>query len=97
MKNVVLNLPTFAFVVGTRAALGVGIGLLVSERLPAQRRRAIGATLIALGAATTMPAALAVVRSLRGSKQRETSSVVDRDEQLIGATRFARKGDDDVV
>jgi hypothetical protein len=97
MKNVVLNLPTFAFVVGTRAALAVGVGLLVSERLPVQRRRAIGATLVAIGAATTVPAAMSVIRSLRGSKQREMSSPVARNKQLIGAMRFPRKGDDDVV
>ena len=30
MNNIVLNLPTFGFVVATRAALGVGIGLLPS-------------------------------------------------------------------
>ena len=57
MKNVLLDLPTFGFIVSTRAALGVGIGLLVSERLPTDRRRAIGRTLIAIGAATTVPAA----------------------------------------
>jgi hypothetical protein len=62
MNNLVLNLPTFGFVVATRAALGVGIGLLLSERLPAQRRRALGLILVALGAATTVPAAMAVMR-----------------------------------
>jgi len=96
MKNVLLNLPTFGFIVSTRAALGVGIGLLLSERLPARRRRAIGTTLIAVGAATTVPAAISVVRSMRGSKQRELSSAVGRDAQLIGATRFPRKGDDEI-
>jgi hypothetical protein len=55
MKHVILNLPSFGFIVSRRAALGVGIGLLASERLSAQRRRAIGATLIAFGAATTVP------------------------------------------
>ena len=43
MRSIVLDPPTFAFVVGTRVALAAGIGLLVSERLPAARRRAIGA------------------------------------------------------
>jgi hypothetical protein len=97
MKHVVLNLPTFGFVVATRAALGVGIGLLVSERLPVQRRRAIGASLVALGAATTIPAALSVFRSLRGSRRKEGNSQVSRDERLIGVTRFPRKGDDEFV
>ena len=97
MKKVFLNLPTLGFIVSTRAALGVGIGLLVAERLSAQRRRAIGATLIAVGAATTVPAALSVVRSLRRSKKRDLSSPIGRDERLIGATRFPRKGDDDDI
>lgn len=65
MKNVLLDLPTLGFIVGTRAALGVGIGLLLSERLSAERRRAIGSTLIAIGAAATVPAAMSVIRSVR--------------------------------
>jgi uncharacterized protein len=65
MKNVLLNLPTFGFIVSTRAALGAGIGLLLSERLPVQRRRAVGRTLIGIGAASTIPAAIAVIRSVR--------------------------------
>ena len=62
MKTLVLNLPTFGFVVATRAMLGVGIGLLLSERLPDERRRALGLTLVGIGAATTVPAIAAVLR-----------------------------------
>jgi hypothetical protein len=96
MKSVLLDLPTFGFIVGTRAALGVGIGLLVSARLPTPRRRAVAATLIAVGAATTIPALMSVVRGVRRSKQGQTRSFGDYDERLIGATRFPRKGDDDI-
>jgi hypothetical protein len=96
LKNVFLNLPTFGFIVTTRAALGVGIGLLVAERLSIQRRRAIGGALVAVGAATTVPAVFSVVRGLRRSKHREMSSSIGRDERLIGATRYPRKGDDDM-
>ena len=94
MKTVFLNLPTFGFIVGTRAGLGVGIGLLLSERLPAERRRMIGTTLVALGAATTIPAAMSVARSVRRSSPFVRRPRVDRDKRLIGATRFPRKGDD---
>jgi hypothetical protein len=97
MKSVLIDLPTFGFIVSTRAALGVGIGLLVSERLPGPRRRAIGATLITIGAVTTVPAVMSVLRSVRRSKQKEMSSRVAQSDALIGATRFPRKGDDDVV
>ena len=68
MKNVLLDLPTLGFIVGTRAALGVGIGLLASERLPAGRRRAIGAALVAIGAVANIPAAMLVFRSVRRSQ-----------------------------
>ena len=60
MRNIVLNMPTFGFVVMTRGMLGVGIGLLLSERFSAEQRRTIGLTLIAIGAATTIPAVMAV-------------------------------------
>ncbi len=68
MKRLELNVPTLMFVVATRAALGVGIGLLLSERLSPERRRALGVSLLGIGAATTIPAALAV---LRGIESRE--------------------------
>jgi hypothetical protein len=65
MNKLVLSLPTLGFVVGTRATLGVGIGLLLSGTMTESQRRAVGLTLVALGAATTIPAAMAVFRNLR--------------------------------
>ena len=63
MKTVNVNVPTLGFVVMTRALLGVGIGLLLSGRLSDEQRRAVGITLIAVGAATTIPAAFALFGS----------------------------------
>jgi hypothetical protein len=63
MKRLTLSMPTLGFVVVTRAMLGVGIGLLLSDRLPAERRRALGLTLVGLGAVTTVPAIAAVLRA----------------------------------
>jgi hypothetical protein len=94
MKTTVLDVPAFAFVVATRAALAAGIGLLLSDRLPAHRRRIIGSALVAAGAVTTIPAAMAVMRSRRRSTSSGPESGVARDERLIGVTRFPRKGDD---
>jgi hypothetical protein len=67
MKNLSLSLPTFGFVVGTRAALAFGVALLVSDRIPASRRRALGYALLAIGAATTVPAARSVIGGLTTS------------------------------
>jgi len=68
MKELVLTPPLLMFVVATRAAMAFGVGLLASERIPAARRRPLAATLIALGVATTIPAAMKVFGS---SKRRE--------------------------
>lgn len=67
MKDVSLTFPALAFVVGTRAALAFGLGLLVAEHIPTARRRSLAITLIAIGAATTVPAAMTVF----GARRRE--------------------------
>lgn len=69
MNDLVLSPPLLGFVVGTRAALGFGLGLLLSSRIPEARRRTVGLTLVAIGAATTIPAALSVF-SRRSRSQR---------------------------
>jgi hypothetical protein len=60
--NLILNPPLLGFIVATRAALGFGLGLLVADRIPEPRRRALGMTLVAIGAITTIPAARSVLR-----------------------------------
>ena len=60
MQTKILTLPELGFIVGTRGALGAGIGLLMADRLSAPVRRAVGLTLFAIGAATTIPAAMVV-------------------------------------
>ena len=66
MKRIDLSIPQFAFVIATRAALGAGIGLLLSQRLPRKSLRALGLTLVALGALTTVPALI----TIRGGARR---------------------------
>ena len=56
MKRFNLPAPAFFFVVFTRALLGAGVGLLVSDKLPRKRRKTLGATLVGIGALTTIPA-----------------------------------------
>ena len=60
MHDPTLSFPELLFVVGTRAALAAGVALLVSDRLSRSQRRSIGAALLAVGAVTTVPAAMAV-------------------------------------
>jgi hypothetical protein len=56
MRQRLLTMPQLLFVVGTRAALGAGVALLVSRRLSDRARRTAGLTLALVGAATTIPA-----------------------------------------
>jgi hypothetical protein len=65
MKRLDLSLPELLFVVVTRAALAAGVGLLLSDRLRRGKRRKVGLTLIAVGALTTLPAAIFVRQGFR--------------------------------
>jgi uncharacterized membrane protein len=62
MNRIDLSRPQFGFIVATRVALGVGIGLLASSLLASRRRRRLGAALLILGAVTTGPALYLVFR-----------------------------------
>ena len=58
MRIKTLTIPEIGFIAGTRAALGAGVALLLADKLSASSRRAVGITLVAIGAVTTIPAAL---------------------------------------
>jgi hypothetical protein len=60
MREVQLTTPDLALIGGTRAALGLGLGLLLANRFSEEQRRAIGWTLPLVGAFTTIPFALKV-------------------------------------
>ena len=69
MRTVHLSLPELAFVAATRGIAGAGIGLLLADALKArQTRRAVGWTLLAVGALTTVPIALTL-----GARQRRST------------------------
>src|SRR5438874_13832999 len=61
MRETRVTFPELALIAGTRAALGAGLGLLLGDRLPQDQRRAVGWTLLLIGAATTVPLALEVL------------------------------------
>jgi hypothetical protein len=61
MKERQVSLPTIALIAGTRLALGVGIGLLLANRLTPEQRCAVGWMLFGLGALSTIPLAAEVL------------------------------------
>jgi hypothetical protein len=63
MRERQITLPTIGLIAGTRVALGLGLGLLLANRLTAEQRKAAGWGLLAVGALTTIPLALEVLGS----------------------------------
>ena len=49
------TIPEMMLVAGTRVALGVGVGLLISDRLNDEQRKAAGWALLAVGVLSTIP------------------------------------------
>ena len=94
MKSMMLDAPEFGFIVASRAVLAAGVGLLVASHLTAERRRAVGTVMVAIGAATTIPAAISLMRGFRRAKRQSLPRGVAYDAALIGTDRFPRKGDD---
>jgi hypothetical protein len=60
MRQVEIPLHELAFIAGTRGLLGAGIGLLLADRVKPEAREAVGWTLLAIGAFTTIPIAASV-------------------------------------
>jgi hypothetical protein len=61
MKERILTIPELILIAGTRVALGVGIGLLIADKLTDNERRAAGWALVGVGALTTVPLAMNVL------------------------------------
>ncbi len=91
MRTITMPLPVAGFTIATRAMLGVGLGLLASERLSSAQRRAAGFLLVGAGVVATIPAVRWMSRGLGRSTIRPG---VSYDARVIGAARYARKGDD---
>jgi uncharacterized membrane protein len=61
MKKHLVSVPEIGLIALTRAMLGAGVALLISERLAPEHRRAIGWTLVVIGVVTTVPLAMEVL------------------------------------
>jgi len=62
MTQVSVPLHELAFIAATRGLAGAGLGLLLADTLNPAARRTIGWTLLGIGAATTVPIAISVLR-----------------------------------
>ena len=74
MREKTLSVPELILIAGTRVALGVGIGLLLSGRLSDERRKGAGTALLAVGVLTTVPLAMTVLGRSRSRLEEERRS-----------------------
>jgi len=56
-----LTIAEIILIAGTRVALGAGVGLLLSNRLSRDQRRAAGLPLAVVGGLSTIPLAIGVI------------------------------------
>jgi hypothetical protein len=60
MKERSLTIPEIIMIGGTRIALGVGVGLILADKLDNSKRKGAGWALLAVGVLTTIPIVLNV-------------------------------------
>ena len=61
MEKRTVTIPELVLIAGTRVALGVGLGLLIADKLSRDGRKAAGWALLAVGGLTTVPIAMGVL------------------------------------
>jgi CBS domain-containing protein len=102
MMKTELSLPELGTIVGTRGMLGMGLGLLLANRLGDERRKGAGWTLAAIGVLSTIPLAWMVFnrRTGRAAAAQRVRDVMSRDVEVISpdatvaeAARRMRDGD----
>jgi hypothetical protein len=64
-----VTIPELMLIAGTRVALGVGIGLLISDQLNENQRKAAGWALLGVGALTTIPIVTGLLAKPRLSRE----------------------------
>ena len=74
MRQVPVPLHELAFIAATRGLAGAGLGLLLADQLPPAARRAVGWTLLGIGAATTVPIAVSLFRRSTTARLEELPS-----------------------
>jgi hypothetical protein len=88
MRETTINLPTIALVAGTRVGLGIGLGLLLSDHFTApEKRRAVGWTLIAAGALSTIPLAAEVFGGSHPAREAGPRGLSAGGRQSLGGPR----------
>jgi hypothetical protein len=68
-QRIPLSIPELSLISATRGMLGAGVGMLVAGMLTDDQRKAVGWTLLAVGAMTTVP----IIAQLASSQARSSA------------------------
>ena len=80
MNRTPLSVPEIGLIAGTRAMFGAGLGLLLADRLSDEHRRAVGWTLLAVGAITTIPIVAGVLHGMTDEDGQSSETMARRME-----------------
>lgn len=67
MRQTTISVPELGLIAATRGLGGAGIGLLLAERISDRKRKALGWPLFLIGALSTIPLVIDVVRKSKQS------------------------------
>jgi hypothetical protein len=62
MQDRHVSFPELMLIAATRGMLGFGAGMLLAEHIGRDRRKLVGSVLLAIGAVSTIPLAIRVLR-----------------------------------
>jgi len=79
MRETRITLPELGLIAGTRTMIGAGIGLLLADRLSEGQRKAVGWTLLLVGAVTSVPLAIEVLASSRSIDRADWADVISEE------------------
>jgi hypothetical protein len=84
-----VTVPELGMIAGTRMALGAGIGLLLADHFKPEQKRAIGWTLLAVGAVSTIPLAAEVLLHHHApsshGENRDNNVAAPPDEEMVSS------------
>ena len=61
MREKALTIPEIGMIAATRVALGIGLGLLLAEKLASETRKGAGGALLMVGVLSTIPLVLGIL------------------------------------
>jgi len=68
MKQTLVTMPEIGAIAATRGMLGAGAALLLADRLPKQKRNALGWMLFLIGAISTIPLARDILGKMNAQR-----------------------------